>query len=181
MGNAQYNNLKERKSKGDFQGGEGPEEKYQPPEEKSWTESSMGKGVHPDNLDPVSLEEDNQRKKELETENQEVAVDADQGKTIAEKEARTFREIPKEETKKLAEPDQDLFLGNYQQEPAQSGEFLAAMAADKPTFNLKSADHRPLTADISHKSLLSSGVKGSQVTTSLHLLLFPVLLARILV
>ena len=134
--NAQYNNLKERDSKGDIQGGEGPEEKYQPPEEKSWTESSMGEGVHPDNLDPVSLEEDVQRRKELETENQEEAVDADQGKLIAE-EAQTFGEIPKEKTmkfrevqkqkaekfgeipmeeaKKLAEPDQDLFLGNYQQ------------------------------------------------------------------
>ena len=137
--NAQYNKLKER--------GEGPEEKYQPSKEKSWTESSMGKGVHPDNLDPVSLQ-DLQRRKELETENQEAAVDADQGKLIAEKEAQTFGEIPKEETmkfrvvqkedaekfgeipmeeaekfdeitkeeaKKLAEPDQDLFLGNYQQ------------------------------------------------------------------
>ena len=155
--NALYNNLKERDSKGDFQGGEGPEEKYQPPEEKSWTESSMGEGVHPDNLDPVSLE-DLQRRKELETQNQEVAVDADQGKLIAE-EAQTFGEITKEETmkfrvvqkeeaekfgeipkeeaakfgeipmeeaekfdeitkkeaKKFAEPDQDLFLGNYQQ------------------------------------------------------------------
>merc|ERR1712013_435161 len=182
--NTQDNNLKER--------GEGPEEKYQPPEEKSWTESSMGEGVLPDNLDLVSLE-DIQRRKELETENQEVAVDADQEKMSAEEGTQTFGEIPKEETikfreipkeeaenfdeitkedaKKFAEPDQDLFLGNYQQEPAQSGEFLAAMAADKPTFNLKSADHRPLTADISHKSLLSSGVQGSQVTTSLHLLL----------
>merc|ERR1719145_551659 len=92
-----------------------------------------------------------------------------------------FDEFTKEEAKKFTKPDQDLFLGNYQQEPAQSGEFLAAIAADKPTFNLKSADHRPLTADISHKSLLSSGVQGSQVTTSLHLLLFPVLIARILV
>ena len=145
--NALYNNLKERDSKGDFQGGEGPEEKYQPPEEKSWTESSMGEGVHPDKLDPVSLE-DLQRRKDLEPENQEVAVDADQGKLIAEEEAQTFGEIPKEDTmkfreiqkeeaekfgeipmeeaekfdeitkkeaKKFAEPDQDLFLGNYQQ------------------------------------------------------------------
>merc|ERR1712180_581914 len=135
----------------------------------------MGEGVHPDNLNPVSLQ-DIQGRKELETENQEVAVDADQGKLIAEKEAQTFGEITKEEAKKLAESDQDLFLGNYQQEPTQSGEFLAAMAADKPTFNLKSADHRPLTADISHKSLLSSGVQGSQVTTTMHLLLFPVLI-----
>merc|ERR1712156_108158 len=100
---------------------------------------------------------------------------------IPKEEAAKFGEIPKEDAKKFAEPDQDLFLGNYQQEPAQSGEFLAAMEADKPTFNLKSADHRPLTADISHKSLLSSGVQGSQVTTTIHLLLFPVLLARILV
>merc|ERR1712109_54846 len=100
---------------------------------------------------------------------------------IPMEEAENFDEITKEEAKKFAEPDQDLFLGNYQQEPAQSGEFLAAMAADKPTFNLKSADHRPLTADISHKSLLSSGVQGSKVTTTMHLLLFPVLIARILV
>jgi len=179
----------------------------------------MGEGVHPDNQDLVPL------KDIRETDNQEVAVDADQGKFIAEEEAQTFGEIPKEETikfrevqkekaekfgeipieeakkfdeipmeeaenfdeitkegaKKFTKPDQDLFLGNYQQEPAQSGEFMAAMAADKPTFNLKSADHRPLTADISHKSLPSSGVQGTQVTTSLHLLLFPVLLARILV
>ena len=66
---AQYNNLKERDSKGDFQGGEGPEEKYQPPEEKSWTESSMEEGVHPDNLDLVSLK-GIQKRKEKETENQ---------------------------------------------------------------------------------------------------------------
>ena len=134
--NAQYSNLKERESNGDFQGGEGPEENYQPPEEKSWTESSMGEGVHPDNLDPVSLEEDIQRRKELET-NQEVAVDADQEKLIAEEEDQTLGEIPTEETMKLREiqkeeaekfdeipmeepkkftkPDQDLFLGNYQQ------------------------------------------------------------------
>ena len=155
---AQYNSLKERDSKGDFQGGEDSEEKYQPPEEKSWTESSMGEGVHPDKLDPVSLE-DLQRRKDLEPENQEVAVDADQGKLIAKEEVQTLVEIPKEETmkfrevqkeeaekfgeipmekakkfdkipkeeaenfdeitkkeaKKFAEPDQDLFLGNYQQ------------------------------------------------------------------
>ena len=122
---AQYNSLKERDSKGDFQGGEDSEEKYQPPEEKSWTESSMGEGVHPDKLDPVSLE-DLQRRKDLEPENQEVAVDADQGKLIAEEEVQTFGEIPmeeaekfdeitKKEAKKFAEPDQDLFLGNYQQ------------------------------------------------------------------
>ena len=168
--NAQYNSLKVRDSKGDFQGGEGPEEKYQLPGEKSRTESSMGEGVHPDKLDPVSLEEDIQRRNELEAENQEAAVDADQGKMIAEEEAQMFGEIPKEETmkfrvvqkedaekfkeipkeeaekfgeipmqeakkfdeipmeeaenfdeitkkeaKKFAEPDQDLFLGNYQQ------------------------------------------------------------------
>merc|ERR1712180_534495 len=96
---------------------------------------------------------------------------------IPMEEAENFDEITKEDAKKFAEPDQNLFLGNYQQEPAQSGEFLAAMAADKPTFNLKSADHRPLTADISHKSLLSSGVQGSQITSTMHLLLFSVLLA----
>merc|ERR1711962_558462 len=67
--NAQYNKLKER--------GEGPEEKYQLAEEKSWKSSMMGEGVHPDNLDPVSLQ-DIQGRKEVEAENQEAAVDADQ-------------------------------------------------------------------------------------------------------
>merc|ERR1719270_680291 len=92
--NAQYNNPKEK--------GEGPEEKYQPPEEKSWTESSMGEGVLPNNLDPVFLK-DIQRRKELETENQEVAVSADQGKMSAEEEDQTFGEMPKEETMKFRE------------------------------------------------------------------------------
>ena len=34
---------------------------------------------------------------------------------VQKQKAEKFGEIPMEEAKKLAEPDQDLFLGNYQQ------------------------------------------------------------------
>ena len=48
----------------------------------------------------------------------------------------------------------DQYLQYFQREfkePDENGEFLAAMPADTPTFNLKSADQRPLTADFSPK------------------------------
>merc|ERR1712172_380094 len=142
--------------------------------EKITEKSSMGGSLHPDNLN-AAHSEDIQRKKGLEAENEKMAEWSSADESLGV-------EANWGEYKKIKDnADQDVFLGKYTQEPDENGDFLAAVAADTPTFNLKSKDRPTLTADFSSKALQSSGVRGgSNAATSIHVFLFSVLLARIL-
>jgi len=136
--------------------------------------SSMGGGFHPDNLNAVHSE-DVQKKKGREAGNEEKA------KWSSTDESLGIESNWGSDKKIKDNADQEVFLGKYTQEPEENGEFLAAVPADTPTFNLKSKDRPVLTADFSSKALQSSGVGSeSNAATSIHVFLFSVLLARIL-
>jgi len=135
---------------------------------------SMGGSFHPDNLNAVHSE-DVQRNKGLEAENEENA------KWSSADESLGVEANWGTDKKMKDNADQEVFLGKYTQEPEENGDFLAAMPADTPTFNLKSKDRPTLTADFSSKALQSSGVGGgSNAASSIHMFIFSVLLARIL-
>jgi len=136
--------------------------------------SSMGGSFHPDNLNAVHSE-GVQKKKGLEAENEEKAKWSSADESLgADSNWGADKKIK-------YNADQEVFMGKYTQEPEENGEFLAAMPADTPTFNLKSKDRPVLTADFSSKALQSSGVGGgSNAATSIHVFLFSVLVARIL-
>jgi hypothetical protein len=161
--------------KGDFHEGKGENtDKFKQldfSDEKSWEKSSMGGSFHPDNLNAVRSE-DIEKRKGAKSKNEEEGIwisgDASMGVEANWEVEKKIKEADK--------ADQGLFLGKYLQEPEENGEFLAAVSADTPTFNLKSSDQRPLTADFSPKTLQSSGVRGSN---GLHLFLFSVVLASI--
>merc|ERR1712192_3805 len=136
----------------------------------------MGGGFHPDNLNAVQSE-NIQRKKGLEAENEEKAKWSSADESLgADSNWGMDRKLKEEDN-----ADQGVFMGKYTQEPEENGDFLAAVAADTPTFNLKSKDRPVLTADFSSKALQSSGVgSGSNSATSIHIFLFSIVLARIL-
>merc|ERR1712212_159653 len=123
--------------------------------------SSMGGSFHPDNLNAVHSEDIEKKKKVLMGKNEEGKWSSADASVGVEPNWGVVDKKIKEEDN----TDQGLFLGKYLQEPEEKGEFLAAVPADTPTFNLKSADQRPLTADFSPKTLQSSGVAGSKAAT----------------
>merc|ERR1712032_320774 len=166
------------KKKDDFQESKaGSKDKYKHldvSDENISEKSSMGGGFHPDNLNAVHSK-DIQRKKGLEDGNEEKAKWSSADESVGvESNWGADKEIKDN-------ADQEMFLGKYTQEPEENGEFLAAVPADTPTFNLKSKDRPVLTADFSSKALHSSGVGvGSNASSGIHIFLFSVLLARLL-
>ena len=123
-------------------------------------ESSMGGGLHPDNLNAVDPQEDIQNEKGLKEEKRvQLKWNSDSSLALEENWA-----VDKK-AKEVDNADEDMFLGRYLEvvkrqnyhfhltfeEPEENGEYLAAVPADTPTFSLNSADQRPLTAEFSPK------------------------------
>ena len=123
-------------------------------------ESSMGGGLHPDNLNAVDPQEDIQNEKGLKEEKRvQLKWNSDSSLAVEENWA-----VDKK-AKEVDNADEDMFLGRYREvvkrqnyhfhltfeEPEENGEYLAAVPADTPTFSLNSADQRPLTAEFSPK------------------------------